>query len=151
MAETLKEPLICLLSFPLWRPGHSCEYTWVSQVTLWSSYGLNLGMVYWVWRGPVEAKRNLGTRFNSVQSLQPCLTLCDPMNCSTPGLPVHHQLPELNQTHVRWVGDAIQPSHPLSSPSPPAFKLSQHQGQGTRLNLFKSSVKESTSEVFYVL
>ena len=50
------------------------------------------------------------------------------MACSTPGLPVHHQLPELAQTHVHWVGDAIQPSHPLSSPSPPAFNLSQHQG-----------------------
>ena len=50
------------------------------------------------------------------------------MNCSTPGLPVHHQLPELTQTHVHWVGDGIQSSHPLSSPSPPALNLSQHQG-----------------------
>ena len=57
-----------------------------------------------------------------------CLTLCNPMNCSTPGLPDHHQLLELAQTHVHWVGDAIQPSHLLSSPSPPAFNLSQHQG-----------------------
>ena len=56
-------------------------------------------------------------QFSSVQS---CLTLCDPMNHSTPGLPVHHQLPEFTQTHVHRVGDAIQPSHPLSSPSPPA-------------------------------
>ena len=55
-------------------------------------------------------------------------TLCDPMDCSTPGLPVHHQLPEITQTHVHWVGDVIQPSHPLSSRSPPAFDLSQHQG-----------------------
>ena len=54
--------------------------------------------------------------------------LCDPMDCSMAGLPVHHQLPGFIQTHVRWVGDAIQPSHPLSSPSPPAFNLSQHQG-----------------------
>ena len=51
---------------------------------------------------------------------QLCPTLCDPMNCSMPGLPVHHQLPEITQTHVHWVSDAIQPSHPLSSPSPPA-------------------------------
>ena len=58
---------------------------------------------------------------------QSCLTLCDPMNCSTPGLPVHHQLPEFTQTHVHWIGDAIQPSHPLSSPSPPAPNPSQHQ------------------------
>ena len=59
---------------------------------------------------------------------QSYLTLCDPMNHSTPGLPVHHQLPESTQTHVHWVGDAIQPSHPLLSPSPPALSLSQHQG-----------------------
>ena len=56
------------------------------------------------------------------------LTLCDPMDCSTPGLPVHHQLLEFTQTHVHWVCDAIQPSHPLLSPSPPTFNLSQHQG-----------------------
>ena len=55
-------------------------------------------------------------------------TVCDPMDCSTPGLPVHHQLPEFTQTHVHRVGDAIQLSHPLSSPSSPAFNLSQHQG-----------------------
>ena len=59
---------------------------------------------------------------------QSCLTLCDPMNHSMPGLSVHHQLPEFTQTHVHWVCDAIQPSHPLSSPSPPAPKPSQHQG-----------------------
>ena len=64
-------------------------------------------------------------QFSSVA--QSCPTLCDPMNHSTPGLPVHHQLPEFTQTHVHWVGDAIQPSHPLSSPSPPALNLSQHQ------------------------
>ena len=66
------------------------------------------------------------SQFSSVAQL--CLTLCDPMDCCTPGLPVHHQLPEPTQTHVHWVGDAIQPSYPLSSPSPPAFSLSQHQG-----------------------
>ena len=59
---------------------------------------------------------------------QSCFTLCDPMDCSTPGLPVHHQLPEFTQTHVHWVSHAIQSSHPPSSPSPPAFNLSQHQG-----------------------
>ena len=63
-------------------------------------------------------------QFSSVT--QSCPTLCDPMN--TPGLPVHHQLPEYTQTHVHRVGDAIQPSHPLSSPFPPALNLSQHQG-----------------------
>ena len=65
-------------------------------------------------------------QFSSVT--QSCPTLCDPMNCSTPDLPVHHQLPESTQTHVHWVGDAIQPSHPLSSPSPPALNLSQNPG-----------------------
>ena len=59
---------------------------------------------------------------------QSCSTLCNPMDCSTTGFPVHCQLPELTQTHVHWVSDASQPSHPLSSPSPPAFNLSQHQG-----------------------
>ena len=65
-------------------------------------------------------------QFSSVT--QSCPTLRNPMNCSTPGLPVHHQLPEFTQTHVHRVGDAIQPSHPLSSPSPPAPNPSQHQG-----------------------
>ena len=64
-------------------------------------------------------------QFSSVA--QSCPTLCDPMNHSTPGLPVHHQLSEFTQTHVHRVGDAIQPSHPLSSPSPPAPNPSQHQ------------------------
>ena len=59
---------------------------------------------------------------------QLCPTLCDPMNRRTPGVPVHHQLPDITQTHVHRVGDAIQPSHPLSSPSPPAPNPSQHQG-----------------------
>ena len=59
---------------------------------------------------------------------QSCLTLCDPMDCSRPGLPVHHKLLEFTQTHVHWVSDAIQPSHSLSSPSPPNFNLSKHQG-----------------------
>ena len=66
------------------------------------------------------------SQFSSVAQL--CPTLCDPMNRSTPGLPVHHQLPEFTQTHVHGVSDAIQPSHPLSSPSTPALNLSQHQG-----------------------
>ena len=74
---------------------------------------------------------NLYAEFSSVQfssAAQLCLTLCDPMDCSTPGFPVHHQLQELSQIHVHQVSDAIQPSHPLSSPSPPAFNLSQHHG-----------------------
>jgi len=71
-------------------------------------------------------------QFSSVTQL--CPTLCDPMDCSRPGFPVHHQLLELTQTHVHWVGDAIQPSHLLLSPSPPAFNLSQNQGLFQRVS-----------------
>ena len=88
----------------------------------------------YIWEGTLDTG---GERKNSLMHLssvrfssftQSCPTLCDPMDCSTPGFPVHDQLLDLAQTHVHWVGDAIQPSHPLSSPSPPAFNLSQHQG-----------------------
>ena len=75
-------------------------------------------------------KRIYVNQFSSVHFssvAQSCPTLCDPMNCSTPGLPIHYRLPESTQTHVHWVGDATQPSHPLLSPSPPALNLSQHQ------------------------
>ena len=71
------------------------------------------------------SKLSVSTQFSSVAQL--CLTLCNPMDYSTPGFPNHHQLPKLAQTHVHWVHDAIQPSHSLSSPSP-AFNLSQQQG-----------------------
>ena len=70
------------------------------------------------WRG--------NSRFSLVT--QSCLTLCNPMNCSTPGFPIHHQLPESTQTHLHWVSNAIQPSHHLLSPSPPALNLSKQQG-----------------------
>ena len=72
-----------------------------------------------------KAKHPSSVQFSSVA--QSCPTLCNPKNCSTPGLPVHHQLPEFTQTHVHRVSDAIQPSHPVSSPSPPAPNPSQHQ------------------------
>ena len=83
------------------------------------------------WRIPgmgslVGCRNDIFIFFSSVA--QSCLALCDPMNRSTPGLPVHRQLPEFTQTHVHQVSDAIQPFHPLSSPSPPALNLSQHQG-----------------------
>ena len=77
--------------------------------------------ILWVW-----TRAYVSIIISSVA--QSCSTLCDLMDCSTSGFPVHHQLPELAQTHVHWVGDAILPSHPLLSPSPPAFNLSQHQG-----------------------
>ena len=76
---------------------------------------------HWIFWAP----KHILFQFSSVT--QSCPTLCDPMNCSMPGLPVHHQLHEPTQTHVHWVGDAIQLSHPPSSPSPPALNLSQHQ------------------------
>ena len=79
----------------------------------------------WKWKHN-SPKPVSSVQFSSVA--QSCPTLCDPMDCSTPGLPVHHQLPEFTQTLVHWGGDAIQPSHLLLSPSLPAFNFSQHQG-----------------------
>ena len=86
-----------------------------------------------VGRGQVTIRNhyyvNITGKLPSVSSVtQSWLTFCDPMDCSTPDFPVHHELPELAQTHIHWVGDALQSSHPLSSPSPPAFNLSQYQG-----------------------
>ena len=86
------------------------------------------------------AKDDSSVPFSSVT--QSCPTLCDPMNCSTPGLPVHHQLPKFTQTHVHRVGDAIQPSHPLSSPSPPASNPSQHQSLFQWVNSSHEVAKE---------
>ena len=77
--------------------------------------------VIW-WESLFSCQFMFSCQFSSVAPS--CLTLCDPMDCSTPGFPVRHQLLELAQTHVHHVGNAIHPSHPLSSPSPPAFKLS---------------------------
>ena len=81
---------------------------------------LHKGMIF------LKLCTNDSVQFSSVA--QSCPTLCDHMDCSMPGFPVQHQLLELTQTHVHWVSDAIQPPHPLSSPSPPTFDLSQHQG-----------------------
>ena len=78
------------------------------------------------WKVQKDKVKEAFVQFSSIA--QSCLTPCDPINHSTPGLPVHHHLPEFTQTHVHWVTDANQPSHPLSPPSPPAFNLSQHQG-----------------------
>ena len=90
-----------------------------SQIFRWQEYGRNIMMnTYTLHLDLVQ--------FSSVAQL--CLTLCDHMNCSMPSLPVYHQRPESTQTHVHWISDAIQPSHSLSSPSPPALNLSQHQG-----------------------
>ena len=113
-----------------WRGGISAK--WLTGFT--SSYGRQL-------HGNWVNKLHESTYFQQVHRqaffilvwyqirsvAQSCPTLCDPMNRSTPGLPVHHQLPEFTETHVHRVSDAIQPSHPLSSPSPPAPNPSQHQ------------------------
>ena len=96
---------------------------------IWSEHQLAAG--WWPglcefcveWDDPTLRK---GVQFSSVA--QSCPNLCNPMDCSRPGFPVHHQLRELTQTHIHWVGDAIQPYHPLSSPSLPAFNLPEHQG-----------------------
>ena len=87
---------------------------------------VNLNVSGFVGQMGSVATAQLSVQFSSVAQL--CSTLCDPMNRSTPGLPVHHHLSEFTQTHVHQVRDAIQPSHPLSSPSPPAPNPSQHQG-----------------------
>ena len=100
-----------------------------------------------------EMATYLKVQFSSVA--QSCPTLCDPMNYSTPGLPVHHQLPEFTQTHVHWVSDAIQPSHPLLSPFPPGPNPSQHQsfpvsqlftsgGQSTGVSALASFLPKNT-------
>ena len=97
------------------------EHIWVS-----SNEVDEPGAYYTEWSKSEKKKINIvSVQFSSVA--QSCPTLCDPMNRSTPGLPVHHQLPEFTQTHVHPVCDTIQPSHPLSSPSPPAPNPSQHQ------------------------
>ena len=95
------------------------EHIWVS------SNKMDEPRTYYTEWTKLEREKQI-SQFSSVTQSYP--TLCNPMNCSMPGLPVHHQLPESTQSHVHCVGDAIQPSHPLSSPSLPAFNPSQHQG-----------------------
>ena len=101
---------------------HSVEHDWRDLAAAAATYGVRLVGSF---RKGKCILHNSSVRFSLVA--QSCLTLCDPMNLSTPGLPVHHQLSEFTQTHVHRVNDAIQPSHPLSSPSPPAPNPSQHQ------------------------
>ena len=88
--------------------------------------------IYKIGQNLGNLERDYSYQFSSVA--QSCPTPCDPINCSTPGLPVHHKLLEFSQTHAHWVDDAIQPSHPLLSPSPPAPNPSQHQGLFQRVN-----------------
>ena len=98
--------------------GHQAGWPMTSHLSACRSFS-NKGTQH-----KVICRASTSFQFSSVT--QSCPTLCNPMNRSTPGLPVRHQLPESTQTHVHWVGDAIQPSHPLLSPSPPALNLSQH-------------------------
>ena len=113
--------------------------------------------LHWISVGYVsvvlKTRGNISVQFSSVT--QSCLALCNPMNCSTPGLPVHHQLPEFTQTHVLRVSDAIQPSHPLSSPSPPippsirVFPMSQPftwGGQSTGVSALASFLPMNTQD-----
>ena len=92
------------------------------------------GDKYWI----IFCEKNFCKAVQLSSVAQLCLTLCNPMNCSTPGLPVHHQLPESTQTHVHRVSDAIQPSHSLLSPSPPALNLSRCQSLFPMSQLFTS-------------
>ena len=121
-------------------PGHISEKTiiWKEIATL--RFRASLFTMDKTWKQPKCPSTNewikkiwdISIQFSSVT--QSRLTLCDPMNYSMPGLPVHHQLPEFTQTHVHWVGDAIEPSHALSSPSPSAPNPSQHQGLSQWVN-----------------
>ena len=116
------------LLLPTARQGYPVRVLGPFQSEPWRAGSPLCG--WWPWRAHKGAlPHHLGSSRCSIQFsavAQSCLALCDPMDCSTPGFPVHHQLPELAQTHVHWVGDAIQSSHPLLSPSP-AFSLSQNQ------------------------
>ena len=104
--------LPCWEELKEWAGPCSCEGSWWGRMAQgWT---------------PRWEYNEFSVQFSSVA--QSCPALCDPMDCSTPGLPVYHQLPELAQTYLHWVSNAIQPAHPLSSPSPPAFNLSQNQG-----------------------
>ena len=123
----------CLLKF-LWGFFHLCSSVILACSFLFLCFICLVLVSGWWWTSRMTLEMFLPLHFfkrvleiqafSSVTQL--CSTLCDPMDHSTPGLPVHQQLPEFTQTHVHWVGDAIQPSHPLSSPSPPALNLFQH-------------------------
>ena len=121
-----------------WRTGKKRKFLRSGKSNMNSHYksvqgifptqGLNLCLLHCrqiIYNLSYQGRLRCINSFNSVAQL--CPTLCDPMNCSMLGLPVHHQLPESTQTYVHWVGEAIQPSHPVSSPFPPALNFSQHQ------------------------
>ena len=106
-------------------PGNSQQLSWEVDPEFWRLRSLCIEKEVNPIRDLPRATRRSSVQFSSVT--QSCPTLCDPMDCSTSGFPVHHQFLEFTQTHVHRIHDAIQPSHPLLSPSPPVFNLSQHQ------------------------
>ena len=117
-----------MIKYPVFRSSFSPTVTWnisaywsAINIFKWQACSFLTGSLlpsFGCWIHPLQ--------FSSVA--QSCLILSDPTDCSMPGLPVHHQFPEFTRTHVHWVSGAIQPSHQLSSPSPPTFNFSQHQG-----------------------
>ena len=121
----------------LWEVNNVQEFLkWIVLVSIWLFHSLEFIPFQWICLFIIHSRVNIDilginklkwTGISSVPLLS-CVQLCDPMNSNTPGFPTHQQLPELTRTHVHWVSDAIQPSHPLLSSSPPAFSLSQHQG-----------------------
>ena len=135
--NTLRMFLVKLLNVLTWKKEHLTLEKWLEEgrlsdmltVSCW--FYEDFRRKKWDWTIIGHFVNEDGREFTSVQFssvVQSCLTLWDPMNRSTPGLPVHHQLPESTQTHVHRVGDAIKPSHFLSSPSVLAFNLPQNQG-----------------------
>ena len=124
-AETLQTGALCWAQSWLWVlwPEPCPKFMVKPYSPVWRYWNKELIDVQWHQKGGALINK---IQFSSVTQLH--LTLCDPMDCSTPGFPVLHQLLELTQTHAHWVSDAIQLSHPLLSPSTPVFSLSQHQG-----------------------
>ena len=128
LPSSVQSTLMCLPFLTLcgWEgtgPAHRCQALSPSPTT--SQPAKSIPLDYRDWPGSNPYCPFSATQSSSVA--QSCLIFCDPMDCSMPGLRIHHRLPELAQTHVHRVGDVIQPSHPLSSPSPPTFNLFQHQ------------------------
>ena len=145
MRSALPQQIIHLLQFTMHTEHWLLETPGNYSTSQWSS---------WPWP-LVKAIGKMSGRwpifpFCCCSVTQPCLTLRDPMDSSTPGFPVLHHLPEPAQTHVHWVSDAIQPSRPLSSPSPPALSLSQHQGPNCFVVACMRTVGERQKETVHL-
>ena len=116
-----------------WWIAQGYKWNWISGYIFSTQTSASLGSFCYITTGGIILITLWSCPYSfQFSSIQSCLTLCNPMDCSMPGFPVHHQLSELVQTHVHGVGDAIQPSDPLASPCPPAFNLSQHLFQWVR-------------------